>query len=137
MSIASQGLKMDERCSDCGATVATEVVQRLIHGSLQWSASRSCRTCGLQEELDCDKDGMERMRQLLLEDCAYNLETEAPKSAIMAAIRSVTTVSLQEAGKQAASILDGRWRGTFPEATLLAHALADRDQVSEVRSVAS
>lgn len=134
MSIVSQGRIVSEVCSHCEATVVTEVVQRLIDRSLRWSASRSCRSCGLEQEIECDEDGMEDMRQLMIEDSAFWLDVKtAPKAVIMAALRSVVPMSIQEAGKQATEILNRVWQATRPEATLLAHALADRGHSSEVR----
>lgn len=140
VKIVSQGKVISEACPDCEPTAATEIVQRLINGHLRWSASRSCKTCGLQEEAECAEEGMSRMRQLLIEDSAFSVSVggaskAAVMAAVMAAMRSVTSLPMQEASKQAADILDGCWRGTHPEATQLANALADRGHWSEVQRV--
>lgn len=70
---------------------------------------------------------MTDMRQLLIEDSAFCLD-------VSTALRSAAPMSMQEAGKQATEILNGLWRVTRPEATQIAHALADRGHSSEVRS---
>tara|TARA_R110002096_G_scaffold433887_3_gene653828 strand:+ start:35169 stop:35603 length:435 start_codon:yes stop_codon:yes gene_type:complete len=127
LTLVSQRTSYPEVCAQCSAPITTTIAQHLVDGKLLWSRTRSCDSCGLAEVHDTDDTGMAFFRNLLITKCSYgvNLETSPPPK-LVAELQTVFASCMPGLGDGSAEVASGRWRGTRPEAALLASALEER-----------
>ena len=114
-------------CEQCSAPITTTIAQHLVDGKLLWSRTRSCDSCGLAEVHDTDDSGMAFFRNLLITKCSYGVAVEkssAPE--VVADLKTIFAACMPGFGDGSAEVASGRWRGTRPEAALLARELEER-----------
>ncbi|MEM9193095.1 MAG: hypothetical protein AAGF12_28235 [Myxococcota bacterium] len=125
-SVVSQGIERRRNCPDCSGKVVCEYGQTLWLRQLQWSASFACGHCGARVEQDlAEEDVPPGIREAMIADRAFTVETSARGAALLKAIRAAFDVSISDAKKTATAIERGSWGATEPEAALVASHLDD------------
>jgi predicted RNA-binding Zn-ribbon protein involved in translation (DUF1610 family) len=127
----SQSITLNAPCPQCGEEGETELAQRFVSGRLSFSRSFACSRCGFARESDSPE--AKGVREQLLRSESYTLLLQDHDVvAVAAAIREANVTSLDEARRQAVSILDGSWVATRAEAAQLLEAFERRGVAGEI-----
>ncbi len=126
MKIVSQQMQYPEVCPSCAASISTQVAQHFVGDKLMWSRARLCDSCGLAEASDTDDEGMAYFRNVLItaESFGVDLDLGAERtSELRAALSGVHASSVDTSDAVCRALMEGRWRGTQPEAAWVVSAL--------------
>ncbi|MET9959361.1 hypothetical protein ABZ128_09800 [Streptomyces sp. NPDC006326] len=121
----TQGVQTEERCGRCGGVLRCDIGQFIERGMVRWGSEGWCEGC---PDGWCEHDGgsatPEHIRQALLE--AHGLarlrlvETLATLVPVLKGLREAQQLSLGEARRCAAELVDTGLFGTLVEIEFLA-----------------
>ncbi len=117
-----------EVCPDCSAGISTKIAQHFLGDKLVWSRARLCERCGLAEAADTADAGMAYFRNILISGESFGVEFERTgegMETLRGALAHVTAASIDTSEAVCRALVEGRWRGTRPEAAWVVSVLAD------------
>ncbi|MFF3842577.1 hypothetical protein [Streptomyces sp. NPDC001930] len=127
----TQGVRVTDRCGDCGGTTTCDVGQFFEGGTLCWGTEGRCADCS---NAWCEQDSgpvtPENIRQALIQahgEARLRLSVDVQnRTPVLQALRSARKLSLGEARAQATQLAETGLIGTLVEMEILAVHLRRR-----------